>query len=74
MQDFSIKTFEIIVGYTKTSPDKNLVARLRFLRALSGKYIVLCQGDVQLGGLIQGFPALVPLRLRLVSLYYSLKV
>ena len=33
-----------------------------------------CQGVVQLEGLVQGSPKLVPLRLRLVSLFYSLKV
>ena len=35
--------------------------------------IVRCQGDVQLGGPMLGSPWLVPLRLRLLSLFYSLK-
>ena len=36
-------------------------------------YIVGCHGVVQLGGLVPGYPWEVPLRLRLVSLFYSLK-
>ena len=34
-------------------------------------YIVGCQGGVQLGGLVLGFLRLVPLRVRLVSLFFS---
>ena len=33
-----------------------------------GKYIVSCQGVVQLGGLVQGSPGSVSQRLRLISL------
>ena len=35
--------------------------------------IVSCRGVVQLGDLIQGFPGLFPIRLRHVSLFYSLE-
>ena len=38
------------------------------------KYIFSCGGAVQLGGLVLDSPGLVPLRLRLVGLFYSLKV
>ena len=38
------------------------------------KYIVDCQGVVQLGGLVLGYPWEVPLRLKLISLFSSLKV
>ena len=37
-------------------------------------YVVDCRGVVQLGGLVLGFPELVPLRSGLVSLFYALKV
>ena len=38
------------------------------------EYIVGCRGVVQLGGLVLGYPGLVPLRLRLFNLFFSLKV
>ena len=38
------------------------------------KYIVGCQGVLQLAGLALGYPWEVPLRLKLLSLFYSLKV
>ena len=38
------------------------------------RWIVACRGVVQLGGLALGFTLLVPLSLRLVNLFYSLKV
>ena len=37
------------------------------------KYKVDCQGVVQIGGLVLGYPWEVPVRLRLISLLYSLK-
>ena len=37
-------------------------------------WIVGCQGVVQLGDVLLGFPLYVPMRLRLSSLFYSLKV
>ena len=37
-------------------------------------FILSCGGVVQLGGLALGSPRLVPLRLRLISLFYSLNV
>ena len=50
------------------------VSRLSLLTQvdLTQKYINGCQGVVQLGSLVQGSPSLVPQRLRLVSLFYSL--
>ena len=44
-----------------------LIVRERF-------YIVGCQGVVQLGGLVPGCSMEVALRLRLISLFYSMKV
>ena len=37
-------------------------------------FLVCCLGVLKLGGLVLGSPWLVPLRMRLVSLFYSLKV
>ena len=45
-----------------------------FNQIIDLKYKVGCQGVVQLRGLVCSCPSLVPLSLRLVSLFYSLKV
>ena len=52
---------------------KNECSHLDFFSVVS-VYIVGCQGDAQLVGLVLGRPQQFPLRLRLENLFYPLKV
>ena len=51
-----------------------LISHYLSVALIRQKYIVSCRGVVQLGGLAQGSPSSVPLSLKLVRLFYSLKV
>ena len=50
------------------------IIHIQIANTVTESLIFGCRGVVQLGGLVQGSPSSVHLRLRLLSLFYLLKV
>ena len=70
---FSILCSAVNNNSLPTGPDKHFLQAKSSLYFTSS-YIVDCQGVVYLEGLVVGSPRSVQLRLRLISLFYSLRV
>ena len=68
------QTFVFSLLFTVGSTGVTVQPTQSSLSNIITKFIVGCRGVVPLGGLVLGYPEELPLRLSLVSLFYSLRV